>query len=75
MGLGFQNFPKALLYFFPKFPKKTPYVGLIFLICCFCYPTWDWLGENGTLTSGASPSPVLPEYPPRDHHAYFDTYA
>ena len=67
MDLKFQYFLK-ICKFFPKFTKKVPYEGLIFYsILVLLRP---YLGlvkvKKGTLTSGASPYPFLPKYPPRD---------
>ena len=64
MGLKFQNFLK-ISYFFPKFSKKGTLRGTDFSILVFLRP---YLGlvkvKKGTLTSGASPYPFLPKYPP-----------
>ena len=51
ISLKFTIFPQ-------NFPKKAPYEGLIFVVWCFCNPTWDsWRSKK-------VPWPFLPEYPP-----------
>ena len=59
MGLKFQNFLK-IFYFSPKFYKKErfSYFGV------FATLPGTRRSKKGTLTSGASPYPFLPEWTP-----------
>ena len=66
MGLKFQNFLKNF-YISPNFSQKGTLRGTDFPVLVFLRP---YLGlvevKKGTLTSGTSPYPFLPEYlPPR----------